>query len=60
MEDALFLPKLNEAELRARTLFVDINVVKIIIKNHRAENYRELVTNILKTYEKLDVEGHFK
>ena len=43
---------MNDLELRAWTSFID--VVKNFIGNHRTENYREVVENLLKSLQDID------
>ena len=51
INDTSFQSKLNEMELEAWTSFVE--VVKIFLGNHKAENHSQLIQNMLKSYEKM-------
>ena len=51
INDSSFPASLNEIELEAWSSFV--NVVKIFLGNHKAENHHQLIQNMLKSYERM-------
>ena len=52
IKDDGFVNSMNDAELRAWTLFVDVGK-KNFLGNRRGENYKELVEKLLKSFLKV-------